>query len=181
MRPVGVVGPVGVVAPVGVVGPVGAVGPVRALGLLGALALVLAGCATRVPVATAPAAGDPRCADVVLALPEELGSLQRLRTTSQASVAWGDPSHPVILRCGVEPPGPTTDQCVTADDGTVAVDWLAVPQDVAEGTRWTFTTYGREPAVEVVVPAEVAAERSTSFLTDLGPAIARVAATRHCL
>ena len=160
------------------------VSPRRTLGLLGvvgALVSLLGGCASRVPVATAPAAGDPLCAEVVLALPEELGGLPRLRTTSQASVAWGEQSHPVVLRCGVEPPGPTTDQCVTADDGTVAVDWLAVPQDVAEGTRWTFTTYGREPAVEVVVPAEVAAERSTSFLTELGPAIARVAATRHCL
>lgn len=154
----------------------------RALAALVTLGVgVVAGCATRVPVATAPSAGDPLCAEVVLTLPEALGGLDRLRTTSQASVAWGDPDHPVVLRCGVEAPGPTTDQCVTADDGTTAVDWLAVPRDVAGGTRWTFTTYGREPAVEVVVPAEVAAERSTSILTDLGPAVDRVAATRHCL
>lgn len=159
--------------------------PRRPAAVVAAAALVLAaslaGCSVRVPVATAPSAGDPACAAVVLALPEELGAMARVRTTSQASAAWGDPDHPVVLRCGVEPPGPTTDQCVTADDGRAAVDWLAVPQDVEAGTRWTFTTYGREPAVEVVVPAEVAAGQSTSFLTELGPAIDRVPATRHCL
>lgn len=129
-------------------------------------------------VPVAPHAADPLCADVVLALPQDLGAMPRLRTGSQATVAWGEESDPVVLRCGVEPPGPTTDPCVTADDGAASVDWVSVED--SDGT-WTFTTYGRSPAVEVVVPASVAAASSTSFLLDLGPAVARVAQTRACL
>lgn len=148
-----------------------------------AVATSLAGCATRVAVEPAPSAGDPMCAKVVLTLPDTLDGLPRLLTDSQASVAWGDPAHPVVLRCGVEPPGPTTDQCVTADDGTYSVDWVAVPGEAdAEGyADWTFTTYGRSPAVEVFVPLQVTDTRSTSFLMELGRAISQVPATRHCV
>lgn len=143
----------------------------------------LAGCASPVGVDVAPHAADPLCAEVVLALPRELAGMARLTTSSQATAAWGDRDAPVVLRCGVEPPPPSTDPCVSADDGSVAVDWLAVegssgPDGAAD---WTFTTYGRDPAVEVQVPAEVATSRSTSFLIDLGPAVARVEQTRSCL
>jgi hypothetical protein len=72
---------------------------------------------------------------------------------------------------------------VTADDGTTRVDWVAVPgeEDEAGSAPWRFTTYGRSPAVEVVVPAAVTSSRSTSFLLELGPALSRVEATRTCL
>jgi hypothetical protein len=145
--------------------------------------LVAAGCAQPVPVAAAPAAADPRCATVMLGLPERLGDMPRLTTSSQATVAWGARADPVVLRCGVDPPGPSTDQCVTADDGRTAVDWLAVPgEEDADGSApWTFTTYGRSPAVEVHVPAAVTATRSTSFLVELGPAVSRVEQTRSCV
>ncbi|KGM15137.1 hypothetical protein N867_11730 [Actinotalea fermentans ATCC 43279 = JCM 9966 = DSM 3133] len=144
---------------------------------------LLAGCSSPVGVSAAPHAADPLCAEVVLALPRELAGMSRLTTSSQATVAWGDRNAPVVLRCGVEPPPPTTDPCVTADDGVVAVDWLAVEGEVGpDGSGdWTFTTYGRDPAVEVLVPAAVAATRSTSFLIDIGPAVARVEQTRSCL
>lgn len=147
------------------------------------MTLGLAGCSQPVPVPVAPYAGDPLCADVVLALPQELADLPRRQTSSQATVAWGEPGDPVVLRCGVEPPGPSDAQCVTADDGFVAVDWLAVPgeEDADGDAPWTFITYGRDPAVEVSVPASVTAARSTSFLIDLGPAIAQVEQTRRCL
>lgn len=143
----------------------------------------LAGCTSPVGVDPAPHAADPLCADVVLALPRELAGMPRLTTSSQATVAWGDEDAPVVLRCGVEPPPPSTDPCVSADDGSVSVDWLAVegPADADGDADWTFTTYGRSPAVEVRVPAAVAASRSTSFLIDLGPAVARVEQTRSCL
>lgn len=147
------------------------------------LLAAVSGCAARVSVPVATYAADPACAALVLALPHDLADLPRLRTTSQATVAWGEPTDPVVLRCGVEPPGPTTDQCVTADDGTTSVDWIAVPGEADEGgaTAWTFTTYGRSPAVEVRVPASVTSTRSTSFLLELGPAVTTVEATRHCL
>lgn len=154
-----------------------------ALSLVGVALAALPGCAQRVSVPAAPDADDPLCAEVVLALPQDLGDLERRGTTSQASVAWGPLADPVVLRCGVEPPTATTDRCVTADDGTTAVDWVAVPGEAdAEGASpWTFTTYGRTPAVEVLVPASVTSTRSTSFLLDLGPAISRVEAQRACL
>ncbi|WP_187365336.1 DUF3515 family protein [Cellulosimicrobium cellulans] len=184
---------------------------------------LLAGCASTVGVAVAPDAADPACARVVLALPESLGDgLDELRTTSQATWAWGDPTDPVTLRCGVAVPGPTTEQCVTMETASgTSIDWLvradAEPAgtgsgsdsvDGSDGTEddpdatadpdadptagpdallepgssdWTFVTYGRDPAVEVHVPAAVVAERSTSFLDALSPAIAQVEATRACL
>lgn len=165
----------------------------------------LAGCTSSVGVAVAPHATDPACARVVLALPEQLGDgLTELRTTSQATAAWGDPTEPVTLRCGVEVPGPTTEQCVTMETASgTSIDWLvradAEPADAGTAgpgpsagpgtdlatdpgsSDWTFVTYGRDPAVEVHVPAAVVAERSTSFLDALSTAVAQVEATRSCL
>jgi hypothetical protein len=167
--------------------------PRRALTALAVLAVPatsLGGCAQAVGVAVAPHATDPECARVVLALPEVLGDdLEQLRTTSQATSAWGDPTDPVTLRCGVEVPGPTTEQCVTMETaGGSSIDWLvradsgsADEQAGDEQADWTFVTYGRDPAVEVHVPAAVVAERSTSFLDGLSTAVAQVEATRSCL
>lgn len=147
-----------------------------------ALVAAVAGCASAVPVTAAPYAADPLCAEVVLALPAELAGMPKVTAGGQATAAWGDRRDPVVLRCGVEPPAPTTDPCVTADDGDHAVDWVAVAGPEVDGSSpWTFTTYGRSPAVEVVVPASVTAAHSTSFLIDLGPAISRVEQTRFCL
>lgn len=148
------------------------------------VAAVLAGCATTVSVAEAPHGDDPACARVVLALPPELGELPQLSTSSQASTAWGTATAPVVLRCGVEPPGPTTNRCVTVETpGGPSVDWLAVPgEEGADGAAdWTFTTYGRDPAIEVTVPAEIVSVRSTSFLDQLGPAVDLLAPERTCL
>jgi hypothetical protein len=157
----------------------------RALLGVAAAATLLAGCASAVPVEVAPHATDPVCASVVLATPDSLGDgLDRHDTTSQATTAWGDPAHAVVLRCGVEPLGPTTEHCVTvATPGGATVDWVAVADDPEhqDDSAWTFTTYGREPAVEVRVPAEVAQERSTAFIDALGPAVDRTTKTRACL
>lgn len=148
------------------------------------LLVTLAACAPGVSVPEAPHGADPVCASVVLALPAQLGDLPRLRTTSQASAAWGTTAAPVVLRCGVAVPGPTTVHCVSVETpGGPSIDWLALADDpAAQGaTSWTFTTYGRAPAVEVRVPAAVASSHSTSFLDQLGPAIAQVDPTRACL
>lgn len=170
---------------------------VTALGGAALAGATLAGCAPQVGVAVAPHATDPDCARVVLTLPDSLGDgLDELRTTSQATAAWGDPSDPVTLRCGVEVPGPTTEQCVTMETASgPGIDWLVRAEaEAADGATatadpaadpgssdWTFVTYGRDPAVEVHVPAAVVAERSTSFLDALSPAIAQVEATRSCV
>lgn len=131
-----------------------------------------AGCASAVAAEPAEHATDPDCAALVLATPDRLADgLDRRRTTAQATTAWGTPA--VVLRCGLEPPGPTTDRCETVETpGGPSVDWLVLPSSDAEDTDWTFVSYGRVPTVEVFVPAEVAATRSTAFLDQLGPAIA---------
>ncbi|WNB84658.1 DUF3515 domain-containing protein [Cellulomonas sp. ATA003] len=152
-----------------------------ALGL--AAAVTLGGCTSAVQVSAAPHADDPLCASVVLAVPDVLGDAERRQTTSQGTVAWteGD-GEPITLRCGVDPLPPTTDQCVTVDDGRgTSVDWVTIPGDEATGDPWTFTTYGRLPAIRVEVPLSVTAERSTSFLVDLGPAVSATEQSRSCL
>ena len=62
----------------------------------------------------------------------------------------GDPA--IVARCGVPTPGPTTNDCLTVND----VDWVATP--LSDGTR--FVTYGRDPAIEVLVPKAYAPEGS---------------------
>ena len=154
------------------------------LAAVSGLGLLLAGCTSAVSVKAAPHAQEPACASIVLALPDVLGDLERMDTTSQASAAWGSPTAAVVLRCGVEPLGPTTDRCVTVETpGGPSVDWVTVAgePDADGAADWTFTTYGREPAVEVVVPAAVTASHSTSFVDQFGPAIDQVVATRSCL
>lgn len=154
------------------------------------MALALAGvatltaCSSAVEVAAAPYADDPLCANVMLALPDVLGEAERRQTTSQGTAAWteGDARDAIRLSCGVEPLGPTTDQCVTVDDGRgTSVDWVTLPGDEATDTPWTFTTYGRLPAVRVEVPTSVTSARSTSFLVDLGTAVSHTEQSRSCL
>ncbi len=134
------------------------------------LALALAGCSGTVSVDAAEDAANPRCADVMIALPPVVAEHEQRDTDSQATSAWGEPSQ-VVLRCGVTPPGPTTDPCVTVDD----IDWVVREGDPA----WTATTYGRDPAVEVLFdPEEVA---SSTVLVELGSAVAQVEQTRACV
>ena len=55
---------------------------------------------------------------------------------------WGDPA--IIATCGWPALGPTSDQCLDVD----GVDWVA--QELSDGVR--FTTFGRDPAIEILVP-----------------------------
>lgn len=138
----------------------------------------LAGCASPVTVAPAPHASDPVCAEVLLRSPQVLLGVERRPTTAQSSRAWGD--VPVVLRCGVEPPGPSPERCVRIEGAAgEAVDWLAL-----EGSdAWVFVTYGRNPAVEVTVPFAALDDgaQPTAALVDLGPAIAATSVERTCL
>ena len=142
------------------------------------LIVALAGCARTIGVEVAPNAADPKCAEVMLAVPDELGpDLPKVQTNSQATAAWGKPGAAVTMRCGVEQVGPAADcQHVDSGDGT-AVDWIVTTDDA--GT-WSFVTYGREPAAEVIVPPAVTEDHSTSFIADLADAVTQVPATKEC-
>jgi hypothetical protein len=62
--------------------------------------------------------------------------------------AWGDPA--IIATCGWPALGPTTDECLEVD----GVHWVV--EQLSDGAK--FTTYGRDPAIEVLVPAAYAPE-----------------------
>jgi hypothetical protein len=64
------------------------------------------------------------------------------------AAAWGDPA--VIATCGWPALGPTEDECLDVD----GVYWVVDRLD--DGVR--FTTFGRDPAIEVLVPAAYAPE-----------------------
>ncbi len=143
------------------------------------LVVALVGCAIPVTVEPAPSASDPVCGVVLQLAPEVLAGRERRTTTSQSSRAWGE-DDPTVLRCGVEPPGPSPERCVRVTDAAGDdVDWLAL-----EGAdRWTFLTYGRVPAVELTVPFAALADgaQATATLVDLGPAVDATAVERTCL
>ena len=114
---------------------------------VGALALVgvLAACSSSVDVTDPAEAGSSACRSAAAHWPKTVGG-QPLRATSSSSDAvraWGDPA--IIARCGLAPIGPTTDQCLVVS----GVDWVA--HQLSDGVR--FTTYGRSPAIEILVPS----------------------------
>ena len=143
-----------------------------ALALAGvAAATLLSGCAGAVTLDPAPAATDPSCADVVVRLPDSVADVDRRETDAQGTGAWGDPAA-VLLRCGVQPYGPTTLPC----DNVNGIDWI---RDDSAAPTYTFTTYGRVPAVQVVVDSN--AVSGTSALVDLGSAVGAIPQTSACL
>jgi hypothetical protein len=107
---------------------------------------------------------------MMVSLPDAIGDAELRKTNSQATAAWGDPSL-VILRCGVNVPGPTTDRCVTVN----GIDWVIREGDPA----WTLTTYGREPATEILMDPDKIS--SATVLADLASAAGKVPATRSCV
>lgn len=115
-----------------------------------ALLLTLAACSSAVKATPFEGSDTPACRDVAQAWPVTVAGLQPRETAvdDDTVAAWGDPA--IIARCGAPVPGPTTDQCL--DIG--GVDWVLHQLD--DGVR--FTTYGRDPAIEVLVPAAYAPE-----------------------
>jgi hypothetical protein len=123
------------------------------------------------PAANATAEG---CAEIIVRLPKNpptVGNLAARETDAQGTAAWGDPVG-VILRCGVTPPGPSTLPCYTVN----GVDWL---EDSSGAPNYVFTTFGRNPAVEVIVDSKLAS--GTNSLNDLSNAVGTIPATKRCL
>ncbi|MGE9807871.1 MULTISPECIES: DUF3515 family protein [unclassified Janibacter] len=111
--------------------------------LLGAVG-GLSACSGAVEVADAPLAEDPACAKVAAAWPTTVANQAVVETTGAGATvrAWGDPT--IVARCGVPALTPTTEQCIEAD----GLGWVV--SDLSDGVR--LTTYGKDPAVEILVP-----------------------------
>jgi hypothetical protein len=107
---------------------------------------------------------------MMVALPDTIGEAKLRKTNSQGTAAWGDPSL-VILRCGVNVPGPTTDRCVSVND----VDWVIKEGDPV----WTLTTFGREPATEILIDPDKIS--SATVLADLSASAAKITSNRGCV
>lgn len=129
------------------------------------IAPALAGCTAAVPMTAAADANDAACAQVTVHLPETVGPdnspFERRETDAQATGAWGTPTQ-VLLRCGVEAPAVSDLPCYPVS----GVDWLA-DQDADDPDTFVFTTYGRTPAVQVIVSAEA----GSTALFDLADAV----------
>ncbi len=120
------------------------------LGFAALLVLLLgtSGCSDAVDVTPPEAAGSDACRAAADAWPTTVAHLEKRSTTSDspAVAAWGDPA--VIARCGVAALAPTTDPCIDVD----GVGWVESP--LSDGSR--FTTFGTDPAIEVLVPEDYA-------------------------
>ncbi|MGN6501413.1 MAG: DUF3515 family protein [Pseudolysinimonas sp.] len=125
------------------------------------LALALAGCTPAVVLDPADDANNPDCAAVIVRLPDTVGGLAKRETTAQATGAWGDPDQ-VVLRCGVAVPAASELPCI--DKG---VFWL---RDDSDPAFWRFTTFGRDPAIDVAVDKKIASGPGV-VLDDLANAV----------
>lgn len=131
--------------------------------------IAITGCASTVALEASADAANPSCADVVVRLPDQIDDNVKRETDAQGTGAWGDPAT-IILHCGVPVPGPTTTRCVTLD----SVDWLV---DNSDDDVTVFTTYGRDPAVEVVVDNDTS---GTNALNALASAVGSYAPVGGC-
>ena len=136
-----------------------------------ALVVALAGCSGTVALRPAELANDPACAEVMVRLPDQVGGLDRRTTNAQSTAAWGDPAV-VIVRCGLPETGPSELPCATVD----GIDWL---RDATKDPNFAFVTYGRSPAVEVLIDST--AIGGTTALGDLAAAIGTIPAAKACL
>lgn len=120
-----------------------------AVALCATAVIVLSGCSSAVEIAPAPQAESEVCREVASAWPDSAGGNARQEVSdASAGAAYGDPA--IIARCGVPALAPTTEDCIEVD----GMGWVA--QKLSDGMR--LTTFGRDPAIEVLVPSTYAPE-----------------------
>ncbi len=141
-----------------------------AVAVAAASVAALTACSPTVDVTPAKDSANAACAPMMVSLPDALGEAKLRKTNSQGTAAWGEPSL-VVLRCGVNVPGPTTDRCVTVN----GVDWVIKEGDPV----WTLTTFGREPATEILMDPDKIS--SATVLADLSASASKIKATRGCV
>lgn len=135
------------------------------------LVTLVTGCTATVPLHPADGANDPKCAEVMVRLPDSVAGLERRSTNAQSTAAWGNPAM-VILRCGLAEPGPSELPCFTVN----GIDWI---RDDSKAPVYTFTTFGRSPATELVIDSNGAS--GIDSVDAIGSAVAAIPATSKCL
>ena len=145
--------------------------PVRAnAGAVACLLLLAAGCTSDVDVEpTRPGADAAACASLVDALPGTVSDQERRDVADPAATtaaAWGDPA--IVLRCGVGVP--RSFDALSTCQITNGVAWY-IPDEQITGqpVDVTMTTIGREPGVEVTIPADYFPPAAT--MVDLAAAL----------
>jgi hypothetical protein len=133
-----------------------------------AAAALLAACSH--DPAPLPQAFSPACGSVLGRLPARVLDQPRTSGSGGGAASWGDPA--IRLRCGLAPGGPTTAPCTSVD----GVDWVLAESD----DPITFSTYGRDPGVEVSVPLSYGRQNATAALVDLAAAVSPLPARRRC-
>lgn len=130
------------------------------LGALLVFGLVVSACSSAVPMRAADDAVNPACANIIVELRDipTIDDNAMRETDAQATAAWGSPAR-VLLTCGVKVPGPSTQRCITIE----GVDWLVDDTDDAKGV---FTTFGRDPAVQVVVDHATSDSNALNAIAD---------------
>jgi Protein of unknown function (DUF3515) len=151
-----------------------------------AVALLTAGCSSSVTV-DAPSPDQPdaaQCARLLAVLPDRVAgqSSRQVRPAGELAAAWGDPA--VVLRCGVPKP-----LALRADSACLVVNgvgWFAAaggrPVTGTEPVTGpiVFTTVGRSPYVDVLVPPDY--QPAADALVDLSSAVRRTTTQHHpCL
>ncbi|PZE55534.1 DUF3515 domain-containing protein [Curtobacterium sp. MCPF17_047] len=139
--------------------------------LAAAVVVGLTGCTNAVAMQPAPSANAAACAGAQVRLPATLNGTLPLRNTSaQATAAWGSPAA-VLYHCGVAVPTVSDLPCFAQG----SVDWI---RD-ARGQNVVYTTFGRSPAVQVVIDTKRA---TPDALQDLGDALSTLPEDGHrCL
>ena len=136
-----------------------------------ALTLSLSACSPTVSLEPAADANNPGCADVIVRLPDAVDGQERRNTNAQSTAAWGNPAT-VILRCGIAPVEISTLPCVTAN----GVDWII---DESAKPSFRFISFGRTPALEVIVDSENAV--GVNALDSLAEAVKSIEPTKKCV
>jgi len=144
-----------------------------AAGLVLALGALTA-CAPTVALTPSDDATNPECAAVITRLPETAAELEIRETNAQGTAAWGSPETSVILHCGVDVPDPTASLACFTYKG---IDWL---RDPADDPRFAFITYGRDPAIRVIVDSEDGVS-GNAVLDDIATAVSIIPAERNCI
>jgi hypothetical protein len=135
---------------------------------------LLTGCSPTVALTPAASATSAKCASVVVLLPDTVSTLPQRETDAQGTGAWGEPPD-IVMHCGVPVPDPTSQLPCDSVDG---IDWLL---NSDRAPIYTFTTYGRDPAVSITVNAKDVKADGNQALNDLAIAVAAIPAKHHCI